>query len=46
VGFAFPAVWMIKLATRKYWVVVVHGPEGRRHLIFRILEVGKRWKRS
>jgi len=34
VGFAFPAVWMIKLATRKYWVVVVHGPEGRRHLIF------------
>ena len=34
VAFAFPAVWMIKLATRKYWVVVVHGPEGRRHLIF------------
>ena len=28
VAFAFPAVWMIKLATRKHWVVVVHGPEG------------------
>jgi len=33
-AFAFPAVWMIQLATRKRWVVVVHGVRVRRHLIF------------
>jgi hypothetical protein len=33
-AFALPAVWMIKLAVRKHWVVVIHSPKVSRHLIF------------
>lgn len=34
VAFAFPGAWMVKLAIRKGWVVVVHQLKGRRHLLF------------